>query len=70
MTGWMGENNFRSLPIAMYGVILFLAALAYSLLVRAILLSFFVSWAAFLLYVTVAVIWFIPDRRIEKVLEK
>lgn len=101
VTGWMGENNFRSLPVAMYGVVLFLAALAYSLLVRAllkihekdsplviaigndfkgnaslviyasaILLSFFVSWAAFLLYVTVAVIWFIPDRRIEKVLEK
>lgn len=33
----------------------------------AILLAFFFSsWIAFVLYVVVAIIWFIPDRRIEK----
>lgn len=32
-TAWMGENNFASLPVAIYGAILFCAAIAYSLLV-------------------------------------
>ena len=31
-----------------------------------ILISFFNSWVSFTLYCLVAVIWFIPDRRIEK----
>jgi len=34
----------------------------------AILLSFVNSWLAFMLYVLVAIIWLIPDRRIEKIL--
>ncbi len=34
----------------------------------AILLSFVTSWWACALYVLVAVMWLIPDRRIEKVL--
>jgi uncharacterized membrane protein len=34
--------------------------------VVAVLVSFVNSWIAFALYVSVAVIWFIPDRRIEK----
>ncbi len=32
----------------------------------AILVAFFSSWAAFGIYVLVAIIWLIPDRRIEK----
>ena len=32
VTGWMGENHFTSLPTAVYGVVLLMAALAYLLL--------------------------------------
>ncbi len=35
-TGWMGENHFATLPVALYGVVLLMAAVAYSLLVRAL----------------------------------
>ena len=31
-TGWMGENHFASLPVALYGVNLLLCALAYTIL--------------------------------------
>jgi len=95
--GWMGENSFAPRPVALYGVLLLGAALAYNLLVRnlvrlhgkdsvlvsaigrdfkgnlslviylaAIPLSFLNAWAACGLYVVVAVIWLIPDRRIER----
>ncbi len=98
-TGWMGENRFTSTPVALYGVVLFCAAIAFTLLTRtliarhgqdsalataigrdlkgkislasyavAILLSFVNSWIACGLYVLVAALWFIPDRRIEKTL--
>lgn len=98
ITGWMGENHFAALPVALYGTILLMAGLAYFILAQAlsvhhgkdsklavaigkdykgmislviytvaILLSFFNRWIAFGLYVCVAIIWFIPDRRIEKV---
>jgi uncharacterized membrane protein len=97
VTGWMGENHFAPLPVALYGVNLFMAAISYTILVRAllahhgpdstlaraigkdfkgyislaiyfsaILLSFVYSWIGFALYVLVAIIWFVPDRRIEK----
>ncbi|KYC35648.1 hypothetical protein WA1_07480 [Scytonema hofmannii PCC 7110] len=99
VTGWMGENHFAALPVALYGVVLLLAAVAYFVLTRsliahhgkdsalatavgedfkgkvsvvlyalAILLSFVNSWLACGLYVLVAVLWLIPDRRIEKTL--
>ncbi|HSU26829.1 MAG TPA: TMEM175 family protein, partial [Chitinophagaceae bacterium] len=29
VTGWMGENNFTTWPVALYGFILFMAGLAY-----------------------------------------
>ncbi len=101
VTAWMGENHFAAWPVALYGLVLLLAACAYFLLVRSLLalhdkastlavamgsdfkgkisiviyavaipLSFFTSGLACLLYVLVAVIWFIPDRRIEKVIGK
>jgi uncharacterized membrane protein len=97
VTGWMGENHFAALPVALYGVVMLMAGLAYTLLARAlaahhgkesrlaaaigrdykgitsliiyaaaISLSFFNPWVACGLYVLVAAIWFIPDRRIEK----
>ncbi len=36
-TAWMGENNFSTWPVALYGLDLLLAAVAYFLLVRALL---------------------------------
>jgi uncharacterized membrane protein len=38
--------------------------------ISALALVFVNSWIAFGLYIVVAVIWFIPDRRIEKALQK
>lgn len=36
-TAWMGENHFASMPTALYGVILLMAAIAYWLLQQAII---------------------------------
>jgi len=36
-TAWMGENNFAPIPVAAYGVVLLAAALAYYILVRALI---------------------------------
>jgi TMEM175 potassium channel family protein len=36
-TAWMGENSFASLPVAIYGVVLILAALSYYALVRTLI---------------------------------
>ncbi len=33
-TGWMGENHFTTLPVAMYGMVLFMAGIAYFILAR------------------------------------
>lgn len=95
-TWWMGENSFSPATLALYGIVLFFAAIAYyilqsviiksqgkgSLLAKAvghdikgksspvfylagIALSFFVPFLAETLYVLVALMWLIPDRRIE-----
>lgn len=97
VTAWMGENHFATIPVAAYGVALFLAALAYWLLVRKLIghhednrelgeaietdlkgwvsmglyvpgigLSFVNPWAGFITYAIVALVWSVPDRRIEK----
>src|SRR5208337_4789357 len=39
VTGWMGENHFAPAPTALYGVLLFMASLAYWLLQRIIIAS-------------------------------
>jgi len=98
-TAWMGENGFGAVPTAGYGVVLFMAAIAYfilqqriiaaqgpnSLLRRAIggdwkgrlspvlyliaiLAAFRAAWLSQGIYVLVALIWLVPDRRIERVL--
>jgi uncharacterized membrane protein len=36
-TAWMGENDFASLPVALYGVVLILAAISYYFLVRTLI---------------------------------
>jgi uncharacterized membrane protein len=101
VTAWMGESHFAPRPVAIYGMALLLAAIAYYILTRAllgregpnsllaralgadvkgkvsvalyviaILLALFASpLAAGAIYVAVAVMWLIPDRRIERVLE-
>jgi uncharacterized membrane protein len=37
VTAWMGENNFATWPVALYGADLLLAGVGYTLLVRALL---------------------------------
>ena len=97
VTGWMGENKFAAVPVALYGVVLLCAAIGYFILARALLsihardsvlatalgadfkgkismviylvaipLAFVRSWMACVFYVLVAVMWLVPDRRIEK----
>ena len=36
-TGWVGENHFGPLGVALYGIILFLAAIAYLILTQALM---------------------------------
>ncbi len=102
VTGWMGENHFSALPTALYGVVLFMAALSYMILQKCIILAeggkdsllakaverdwkgklsqvlyavaipsaFWYQWLSDGLYLLVAIIWLVPDRRIERVLEE
>jgi uncharacterized membrane protein len=96
-TGWMGESNFAAVPVAVYGAVLLLAAIAFwvldltlvrlhgpdSMLARAVggggkekismllyaagIAGVLISpWLGFGIYVVVAVMWFIPDRRIAR----
>jgi uncharacterized membrane protein len=97
ITAWMGENQLAKIPTAMYGSVLLMAAVAYWILVQAILahegpksklrtalgsdfkgkmsvviyavaipLAFVNPWIAAAVYVSVALWWLIPDRRIER----
>ena len=99
VTGWMGENNFAQIPVALYGAVLWMCGLAYYILTRtlvalhgrdslidtalrnkfkeiaslicytlAVLLSFLNPAFSLAVYVIVALMWLIPDRRIEKIL--
>ncbi len=101
VTGWMGENHFAALPIALYGVVLLMAAIAYVILQSTIValegggsalagaigndwkgkvslagyavaigLAFLNQWLSSALYVAVAVLWLIPDRRVERAVVK
>jgi uncharacterized membrane protein len=97
VTGWVNENHFAAVPVAMYGAVLCMSGIAYYILERtliathgrdsllaramgrdfkgiasvviyviAIALAFVNVWIACALYVFVAIMWFIPDPRIEK----
>ncbi len=101
VTGWMGENHISSLPFAIYGVVLLMAAAAYFILARILIVhhgkdsilataigddfkgkismvfyavgipvAFVHPWISGGLYVLVAVMWLIPDLRIEKTLTR
>lgn len=96
-TAWMGENRFTSLPVAVYGIVLLMSAIAYFILARlliashgkdsmlaaafgkdikgkispvlyiiAIPLSFIYSWLGLMIYIFVALMWLVPDKRIER----
>jgi uncharacterized membrane protein len=96
-TAWMGDSHFESGPVAFYGVIFLLSAVAYTVLAQvlahahpdhavlrealgrdrkgklslalyllAVVLAYEAPQVSCALYVTVAVIWLIPDRRIER----
>ena len=100
-TGWMGENRFAELPVALYAFDLMMCAVAYTVLQIKIIafhgpesalaqavgrdykgktsLAAYVvampmallgyAWLAGGLLVAVSLIWFMPDRRIEKTLQ-
>src|SRR5436305_3323982 len=101
VTAWMRENHFSTIPVAIYGVVLLLCAIAFTILARllvahhgqgstlakaigsdqkgkislllyavAIPLAFVHPRLSLALYVTVSVIWFLPDRRIERLVAK
>jgi uncharacterized membrane protein len=95
-TAWLGRNPWAPGPTAFYAIVLFLDAIAYTLLVRALLavngegapfakavasdakgnvsivlyvlaiaVSFVYPIAADVLLVAVAIVWLVPDRRFE-----
>jgi uncharacterized membrane protein len=95
----MGENHFAAVPVALYGVVLFMAACAYFILstalarhhgkdskiavalgkdfkgkVSLVIYAVAIAVASFSpalsgsLYALVALMWLIPDRRMEKAL--
>jgi len=101
VTGWVGHNHISSAPMALYGVVLLLAAIAYFILQQTIIASqgaesilkkaigrdlkgkispvlyavaipaaFYQPWVAGGVYVFVALMWLVPDRRIERVLHE
>jgi uncharacterized membrane protein len=96
-TGWMGENHFAELPVAVYGVSMLMPGVAYYVLQSAIIranandrtlaqalgrdikgkvsplfclvgiaLAFVNPWLSCTAYVLLALMWLVPDRRIEK----
>jgi TMEM175 potassium channel family protein len=96
-TAWVGENYSNSWPVAVYGMVLLLAGIAYFILTQALIrlhghgstlaasigsdrkgklsiaiytaaipLAFVRPWIANACYVVVAVMWLVPDRRIER----
>jgi TMEM175 potassium channel family protein len=97
----MGENHFQRVPVAIYGVVLLAASIAYYILTRALIalhgftstlatavgkdfkgristaiyivgipLALLKWWLGFGLYVLVAIMWLVPDRRIERSLSE
>jgi uncharacterized membrane protein len=102
VTHWIGETGFAAWPVAAYGVVLLLAAIAYTILVQALLarhgadsllaaaigsdlkgrisLACYVlgivlavsgnRWMGYALYSVVALIWLVPDLRIERAIAR
>ena len=100
-TDWMGKNHFEDNPTAIYGVVLFMAAVAFKILVYCVIMnegkdshigrvyssdkrmnlslflylagvviSFFFPIISLIIYLVVAIMWVVPDPRIEKAIKK
>jgi uncharacterized membrane protein len=96
VTSWMGGSDFAALPTSVYGVVLLMAALSWTILQHQLIVvqgsgsplaaavrrdakgwislaayavaipaAFYRPWIAGALYVSVALLWLIPDRRFE-----
>jgi uncharacterized membrane protein len=97
ITHWMGATNFDTWPVVIYAIVLFMAAIAFTILVRRLIhshgkestiaqaigddvkgnislvlylvsipLAFIHPWLGCGIFWIVALIWFIPDQRIER----
>lgn len=97
-TGWIGENHFKSFPVALYAILLDMCGIAYTILqitierkhreemrlkeimqrqrgkgmaslflyTAAIPLAYINTIIAGIIFVIVAVLWIVPDKKIEK----
>ena len=95
-TSWIGEQHFAAVPMSIYGFILLMCSVSYTILqnklihlhgkesllheairkdtkgkisvifyILAIPLAFVSTWISGILFIAVALIWIIPDNRIE-----
>lgn len=100
-TSWIGGQHFSAVPMSVYGFILLMSAIAYTILqnklihlhgkeshlynavkddkkgkisllfyILAIPLAFVSPWISGLLYIAVALLWIVPDKRIENQIKK
>lgn len=101
-TAWAGENHVAGPPLALYGFVLFMAAIAWVLLqnslinandahailakavenktfkekispfiyIAGIASAFFIPWLSIAFYAISAIIWLVPDKRIERALKE
>jgi len=99
ITAWLGDSHFAPVPVAVYGIVMLMAGVAYFVLSRvlvahhgresalaravgrdgkglasllmyaaAVALSFVDPRLSCALYVAVAILWLVPDKRIERTL--
>jgi uncharacterized membrane protein len=100
-TAWVGETHFGPIPVAAYGLLLLLAALAYYGVVRALIrvpdqtatlaiavgrdvkgkispllfamaipMALVAPVVALAIYVVVVILWIVPDRRMERAVDR
>jgi uncharacterized membrane protein len=98
-TAWMGENHFAPLPTALYGFVLLMNGIAYSILTTVLIkhhghesilskavgngfkgkvscISYLIAipsaflnvWMSAAIYIGIALLWLIPDKRIERII--
>lgn len=99
-TAWIGEHHFAPFPMLVYGVVLLMCAIAYSILqliiikkhgensilskaigsdikgkaslilyLIAILSTYYHEIISGIIYILVALMWLIPDKRIERIID-
>jgi uncharacterized membrane protein len=98
-TAWLAENSVAPWPVAVYGIVLLLCGVSFTILAAALVrrqgrdstlaravgsdrkgrlsialymagigLAFIEPWLSIAIYVVVALLWLVPDRRIERVI--